>query len=125
MAFFEHCGDPGGASSCVAVQIPEAGADALAKALAEAVALNYEVPVSKYAFRQRFTAEERYAMDAFNAGYEANAQLTDQQRAAIRTALNDFNAADYVHLSLALPALQMYEALGLIAAGRAAVIGAP
>lgn len=82
------------------------------------------VPLTKYQFRQRFTYAERLAVDAFNAGFEGNAGLTAEQKAAIRTNLNDFAASGAVYLDNPATAagVQLYETLGLIAAGRAAEI---
>jgi hypothetical protein len=99
------------------------GAQIDARAAAEAEAANFEMPITKYAFRQRFTDAERYAIDAFNDSFESNQALTDQQKAGIRSYLKDFDAATQVHLSKAAPALQLYVALGLLTADRATAIG--
>jgi len=91
---------------------------------AELEAMNGEVPLTKYEFRKRFTAAERYAIDAFNASFESNGALTEEQKAAIRTSQEDYKAAQAVALSDAatIAGVQMYESIGLIAAGRAAEI---
>jgi len=100
------------------------GAAIDAREAAEAAAQNFVLPVTKYTFRQRFTEAERIACDAFNATYEQNPALTDAQRAMIRSGLEDFSAASAILPSIAMPMLNLYEALGLIAPGRAAEIGA-
>lgn len=100
------------------------GARIDAREAAEAEAANYRLPLTKYQFRLRFTEQERAACDAFNAGFETHQALSDAQKAAIRTGLEDFRAAQAIDPVLAAPMLQMYEALGLIGAGRAAEIGA-
>lgn len=100
------------------------GAEIDARELAEAASQNFVIPLTKYAFRQRFTAAERLACDSFNANYAAHPALTEEQKDSIRTGLEDFNAASAIMPSIAMPMLQMYEALGLIAPGRAAEIGA-
>lgn len=95
-----------------------------AKEAAAAAAAEFRIPLTKYEFRQRFAPAERAACDAFNAGFEAHPALSAEQKAAIRTGLEDFRAASAVDPVLAMPMLQMYEALGLIAPGRASEIGA-
>lgn len=82
------------------------------------------VPLTKYQFRQRFTYSERLAIDAFNGGFESNGALMVEQKAAIRTNLNDFSASGAVYLDnpATIAGVQLYETLGLIAVGRAAEI---
>lgn len=95
-----------------------------AKEAAEIEARNFTIPLTKYQFRQRFTQEERMACDGFNVAFESQPALTVEQKAFIRTGLEDFKAAEAVEPVKAMPLLQMYEALGLLAQGRAAEIGA-
>lgn len=107
--------------SARAVQL---GAAIDARQLADQEAANFEVPLSKYQFRQRFTYDGRLAIDAFNRTFEDNDNLTTEQKAAIRTNLEDFAASGAVYLGnpATVAGVQLYEALGLIAAGRAAEI---
>lgn len=100
------------------------GAAIDAKAAALAVANKFELPLGKYEFRQRFTQAEKEACDAFNLSFESNGMLTANQKSAIRSGLADFTAADSVHLSnpSVYALLSLYEAIGLIGAGRAAQI---
>lgn len=83
-----------------------------------------KINLTKLQFRRRFTLPERIAVDAFNASYEGNPMLTDEQKAAIRTNLKDYDEAFDIDLSDegTIAGVQMYEALGLIAPGRAAEI---
>jgi hypothetical protein len=82
--------------------------------------------MSKRAFRLRFTYAERLRCDAFNASFETNPDLPVELKAAIRTGLADYAAAQ--DINLADPATQqmlgLYEQLGLLAQGRASEIGA-
>lgn len=95
-----------------------------AREAAAAEAAGFRIPLTKYEFRQRFTPAERAACDAFNAGFEAHPALSAEQKSDIRTGLEDFRAVSEVDPVLAMPMLAMYEALGLLAPGRAAEIGA-
>lgn len=87
-------------------------------------AANGEAPITKYQFRQRFTASERQVIDAFHFTFESNENLTAGQKAAIRTNLEDFYSSLGVYLNnpTTVAGVELYEALGLIAAGRAAEI---
>lgn len=100
------------------------GAEIDSREEAELIASNFSIPLTKYQFRQRFTQEERMACDAFNISFESHPLLTDDQKAFIRTGLEDFKVAEAVDPPKAMPLLQMYEALGLIGSDRAAEIGA-
>ena len=82
------------------------------------------VPLTKFEFRQLFAPTERAAIDAFNAGFEASGALSAEQKAAIRTNLEDYKASGAVYLNnpATIAGVQLYESLGLIAAGRAAEI---
>lgn len=87
-------------------------------------ASNGAVPLTKYQFRQLFTYAERLSIDAFNADFESHPSLASEQKAAIRTNLNDYEASGAVYLDnpATVAGVQLYESLGLIAAGRAAEI---
>lgn len=108
----------------LAARAVKLGAEIDARELVEEEAKNFTIPLTKYQFRQRFTQEERMACDAFNVSFESHPALTAEQKAFIRTGLEDFKVAEAVEPAKALPLLQVYEALGLIAHGRAAEIGA-
>ena len=84
--------------------------------------------VSVLAFRRRFTSAERAAIEwaAVDRADQPSAQR--QQAAALRATLADQAAATFIDLDDADTAegVQALEAMGLIAAGRAAtIIGAP
>lgn len=100
------------------------GAEIDAREMSQAEATNFEVPLTKYQFRQLFTQVEREACDEFNAAFESNASLTAGQKSKIRTGLKDFEASGAVYLSnpAVLELLLLYEAVGKLAAGRAAQI---
>lgn len=92
------------------------------KELAEA--MNFEVPLYKAEFRDLFTATEQILIDNFNASYQDNPNLSAEQKAGILSALAYYADAGRVYLShpKTIAFVQMYEALGLIGAGRASEI---
>lgn len=98
-----------------AIQLKEA-------ALAEAN--NFELPLHKAEFRDLFTQSERENIDEFNATYLDNPLLTTEQKRAIRSGLAYYTDAKRIYLSnpQTISTVQMYEALGLIGAGRAVEI---
>lgn len=100
------------------------GAQIDARDAAEVVARDFALPYTKFQFRQRYTLDEQKAIDDFNATFESNAQLTAEQKAEIRTALENFKASGGVYLNdpATISGVQMHEDLGLIAVGRAAEI---
>lgn len=99
-----------------------AAVDAKEASLHEAA--NFTLGITKLEFRNLFTYAERLAVDAFNAGFEAHPGLTAEQKAMIRTSLEDFKVAENVVLTNAatVAGVNLYETLGLIAPGRAAEI---
>lgn len=85
-----------------------------------------DVPVvsmtwTKLAFERKFTDAEWAAAQAFNAGFEGIHQLSEEQKLKIRRGLNDYKIA--TEISSVDPGtvtlLSLYEAFGVIAAGRA------
>jgi hypothetical protein len=103
------------------------GAEIDAREAAEAEAMNFVLPVSKVAWRRRFTAAEQDAIDAFNeGGYLNHPALDEATKGAIRRGLvlyaaaSDINPLDPDTQAL----LGLYTALGLLEVGRAAEIGA-
>ena len=95
-----------------------------AREAAEAEANNFEVPMFKAEFRDRFTDVEQVAISEFNATFTSNPNLTAEQIASIRSGLDYYNDAGRVYLSnpKTIAFVQMYEALGLIGTGRAAEV---
>lgn len=112
------------ANTVMALRAARINAEMAAREAAEIEANSGEIPLTKYQFRQRFTSAERMAIDGFNSTFETNGALTTEQKASIRTALEDLAASQAVYLTNAstIAGVQMYEALGLIAVGRAAEI---
>lgn len=103
------------------------GAEIDARERAEAEANNFVLPVSKVAWRRRFTTTEQDAIDAFNeGGYLTHPALDEATKGAIRRGLvlyaetSEVNPLDPDTQAL----LGLYTALGLLAPGRAAEIGA-
>ncbi len=88
---------------------------------AQEIAAQGAVALTKLQFRRLFSPEERIKVDAFNVSFENHPLLSKDQKASIRTALADYNVASDIRLDDAatIAALYMYEALGLIAFGRA------
>jgi hypothetical protein len=100
-------------------------AELQAQEASSAEAANGVIPLTKYQFRQRFTFPERVAIDQFNGGvYLVSDALTAEQKASITMMLEDYKAATEVRLSdpATIAAVQMYEGLGLIVAGRASEV---
>lgn len=89
-----------------------------------AEAMNFEIPLTKTEFRDRFTTTEQIAIDNFNATYQANPGLTAEQKAAILSALEHYRDTTRVYLGLqkTIDIVSLWEALGLIANGRAAEV---
>lgn len=80
--------------------------------------------LSKREWRLLFTDLERPPIDKFNAQFEANALLTEEQRDDIRSGLEDYKSATVVNKDDPATArmLGLYVALGLIAPNRPAEI---
>jgi hypothetical protein len=80
--------------------------------------------LTKLEFRRKLTDAERPYIDEFNATFESNGLLTVEQKRAIRSGLEDYKVAQEVNLDdpQTQAMVQLYEALGLIAAGRATEI---
>lgn len=91
--------------------------------------VNYFAPASMdiAAVLSARAANIRAAIDEFNAGYATNPLLTAEQKAALRVTLEDYRAAQNILPtdSGTIRGVQMYEALGLIAVGRAAEVLQP
>lgn len=113
--------DPAAVMSARAVRL---NAEIAAQDSALMIASGGAMPLTKLQFRRLFTTAEQKAIDRFNVQFEAHPALTVDQKDDIRTGLENYRAAESVSLadSATIQAVQTYEALGLIAPGRAAVI---
>lgn len=92
------------------------------EAVAPPLALSRDL--TKLAFRRLFTPLEQKAIDRFNATFETHPVLTDEQKDDVRTGLENYRAASSVSLDDpdTVAVLALYEALGILEAGRAAEI---
>lgn len=83
------------------------------------LAIDTTTPLTRYEFRARFTLNERVIIDNYDSS-----ELSAEHKAIIRTILRDFDSTDQIHLThpAVAQALQTFEALGLVAGGRAAEI---
>lgn len=95
------------------------------QAAADAIVSGTRLPLTKLKFRELFTVPERMKIDALHATFEQHPALTVEQKAAIRTGLEDYRMAE----NIARPfdgrvqaMLGMYQALGLLTAERAVEI---
>jgi len=81
--------------------------------------------ITKYAYRNRFTAAEKRAIKKASLGL--NLLLTEEQWLSVAVAQDDIMATAYVHLDRpeTVAGTQALEALGLIATGRATEILCP
>ena len=80
--------------------------------------------MTKREWRLQFTDAERPPIDRFNAQFESNALLTEPQRDAVRSGLEDYKAATVINKDDPATAqmLGLYVALGMLAANRPAEI---
>lgn len=94
------------------------------KELQAAEAMNFELPLTKTEFRERFTTAEQIAIDNFNASYQSNSVLTTEQKAAILSALEHYKDTTRIYLGLqkTIDMVTMYESLGIIASDRASEV---
>jgi hypothetical protein len=76
--------------------------------------------ISKRDYRNLFTMAERIGID----GFQSNVTLTAAHKAQLATIYEDFAAARHIDLThpAVISAANLFEQLGLIAAGRAAQI---
>lgn len=111
-------------STVMAARAARLNAEIAAQDSALMIASGGAMPLTKLQFRRLFTTAEQKAIDRFNVQFEAHPALTVDQKDDIRTGLENYRAAESVSLadSATIQAVQTYEALGLIAPGRAAVI---
>ncbi len=80
--------------------------------------------LTKREWRLLFTAAEQKQIDRFNATFESNAYLTEDQRDSVRSGLEDYKAATVVNKDDPATAqvLGLYAALGILGAARPAEI---
>lgn len=96
-----------------------------ARAAADAVVVGTLLPLSKLQFRELFTDAERYAIDAFEAGFEVDAGLPVETKAVIRTGYKDFGEASYIARPFDARVsrmLDLFVSLGLLMPDRKAAI---
>lgn len=75
------------------------------------------IPWSKLEFRDQLGQQTEVAMDAFFASFQARLDLTDTQKAVIRTGYNRYQEAHYIQRPLrpeVLSLLGLLKSLGLI-----------
>lgn len=108
------------APTVVAARTATLNAQLAKAAAAQALVAGTLLPITALAFRD-LLAPEQQAIDAFNAGFETNAALTDAQKNAIRSGLENFRAAQ----SIVRPfdarvqaMLSLYVQLGLLTSAR-------
>lgn len=122
---FEYLADQGiDPSAIMSMRAARVQEEIQANEAAVGVASSGTVPWTKFQFRQRFSYAEQLAIDEFNATFETNSLLTPEQKRQIRTGLKNLEASGSVFRDnpATVAGLQLYEALGLIASGRAAEI---
>lgn len=95
-----------------------------AQALALAVVSGTRLPLTKLQFERRFTDVEWAAIQAFNAAYEQHPALTNAQKLSIKRGLSEYALALDISLTDVgvVTLVTLYQALGLVADGRAAEV---
>ena len=91
----------------------------------DALVFGTKLPLAKYDFRQLFTASERAAVDAFEAGLESNESIDAATKAVIRTGFKDFASAGSIarpFLPDVITMLELFVYIGLITTERKAQI---
>lgn len=91
-----------------------------ARDAAVALVIGTTINITKLEFRRRFTLGERQLIDEFNATFESNPILSDEQKRAVRTAQKDFDNALDVSLidPSTIAGVNLYAALGLVTPDR-------
>lgn len=95
------------------------------QAAAQALVAGTLLPMTKLKFRELFTFPERMGIDALHAGFETHPALTAEQKAMLRTGLEDYRMAENIARpfdSRVVSMLGMYVALGLLTQERMAQI---
>lgn len=117
---FEWLGDQD-ASLVLSARATSLNSQLAARAAADALVSGTLLPLTKLQFKRLFTQAEMMQIDAFNASFEANNLLTTEQKAAIRTGLENYRLA--VDIPRPFDAdvesmLDLYVALGLLTTSR-------
>lgn len=98
-----------------------------AKTAAQALVVGSLTPLSKLEFRNLFGAK-KVAVDAFNAAFESHPVLTAEQKAVIRSGLEDFKESKYIERPFRADVsmlLGLYQAVGLLTPAEvSAIVGA-
>lgn len=113
------------AALVIAARAAELNRQYEARDAAEALIVGTKIPLDHYAFRQLFPSDKRPLIDRFNATFESRPGLTDEQRDAVRSGLEDFRLSKHVKRPFEPQVQQMlglYRALGLLTAEEAAEI---
>lgn len=95
-----------------------------AKAASQALVVGSLIPFSKLEFRNLFGAKKK-SIDAFNASFELSPLLSAEQKAVVRSGLEDFKESKYIERPFrpdVLMLLGLYQALGLLTAQEVAAI---
>lgn len=121
---FEWLGDQD-ASLVLAARAERLNALIAEQRAAQLVVAGTRLPMTKWEFRQIFTAEERAAADFFETTIETNPALDAFTRAAVRTGFKDFHASQGVNVPF-LPAvnqmLYLFVSVGVLTEERRAEI---
>lgn len=97
-----------------------------ARDAARALVQGSMIPLSKLEFRNLFGAAKP-AIDAFNVSFEQSPLLTVEQKAVLRSGLEDFKEAKYIERPFrpdVLMLVGLYQALGLLTAAQADAVRA-
>lgn len=110
------------AAPVLAARVARLNAQLAERDAAEALVAGTLLPLSKLQFRELFTPAERMAADELNATFEQSETLTAEQKAALRTGLEDYRMAAYIRRPFDAriqSMLTMYAALGILTPERA------
>lgn len=92
-----------------------------ARAAAQATVAGTRLPMTKLKFRELFTFVERMGIDELHANFEQHPGLTGEQKAMLRTALEDYRMAENIQRPFdarVVAMLDLYVALGRLTAQR-------
>lgn len=113
------------AAPVLAARVDRLNAQLAEQAAALAQVVGTVLPLTKLKFRELFTPAERMGIDALHAGFESHPSLTTEQKAALRTGLEDYKVAENIQRPFDARVQQMlgmYVAMGLLTAERMAAI---
>lgn len=106
-------------------RVAELNTQIAAKRAAKAIANGSLLPMEREAFRLLFRWNERMAIDALQASFEASPSFTAEQKSLIRSAFKDFETTPQITRPfnwLVIAMLDLFVQLGLITAERKAEI---